>query len=150
MGSVRVQTFHATASTYSTLSNWTITGFPFDNYVNIERLVMTSTGNYEISADGNLYDGPVVFHGEFEIAANQEIHDTYWDTTGWGKGFVYVNGFNLGRYWPLVGPQVTMYIPKDLLQHGSNEIEIVELQKVPFNTRMSFVSGPIFINDEKI
>lgn len=150
MGSVRVQTFHATSNTYATLNNWTITGFPFDNYVNVERLVMTSASNFEINVDGNLYDGPVVFHGEFDIAESQEIYDTYWDTTGWGKGFIYVNGFNLGRYWPLVGPQITMYIPKDLLKHGLNSIEIVELQKAPFNFRMSFVNGPIFINDEKV
>lgn len=109
----------------------------------------SSPGNFEISPEGVLYDGPVVFHGEFEISDSEQIHDTYWDAQGWGKGFVFVNGFNLGRYWPLVGPQITMFLPKDLLKHGKNEIEVVELQKAPFNLRMNFVNGPIFINDEK-
>ena len=91
-----------------------------------------------------------MFHGEIVISPYQEIHDTYWDAEGWGKGFIFVNGFNVGRYWPLVGPQITMYIPKDLLKHGRNVIEVVELQKFPTNLRLSFVNGPIFINDVKL
>lgn len=149
MGAVEVQTFNETEETYQSLTEWTITGFSFDNHVDVERFVMTSTADYQVSSDGVLYDGPVVFHGEFEIGTLEEIHDTYWDAEGWGKGFVFVNGFNLGRYWPLVGPQITMYFPKNLLKYGKNEIQIVELQKVPANLRMSFVNGPIFINDEK-
>lgn len=151
MGSVRVQTFNDVSATYATLTDWTTTGFSFDKYVDVENLVRVSSGDYEISADGNLIEGPVVFHGEFFIGDTQEIHDTYWDPSeGWGKGFVYVNGFNLGRYWPHVGPQITMYVPKDLLRHGRNDVEVVELQKAPTNLRMHFVNGPIFINDEKV
>ena len=36
--------------------------------------------------------------------------------SGWGKGLVWVNGFNLGWYWPLLGPQMTMYVPGPLLK----------------------------------
>lgn len=113
----------------------------------MENLARSVNDSYEISSDGILYDGPVVFHAEFEISASQTILDTYWDAQGWGKGFVFINGFNLGRYWPLVGPQITMFVPKDLLKHGTNDIDVVELQKAPANLRMSFVNGPIFIND---
>lgn len=150
MGTVRVQTFHATAETYATLSNWTITGFSFDNHADLEHFARVSTAGYQVNANGNLYDGPVAFHGEFELTADQILSDTYWDTTGWGKGFVFFNGFNLGRYWPLVGPQITMYVPKDILKHGKNEIDVVELQRAPANLRMNFVDGPIFVNDEKM
>lgn len=143
-----MQTFHATQNSFATLSNWTITGFSFDNHVDLEHFVRVSASDYQINPNGNLYDGPVVFHGEFELSADQEIHDTYWDAEGWAKGFVFVNGFNLGRYWPLVGPQITMYVPKNLLKHGKNEIDIVELQRVPANLRMNFVNGPIFVNDD--
>lgn len=146
---MKVQTFDANVETFEILNEWTITGFPFDNAALIERLALRSVVPLEVSTDGILNDGPVVFQGEFEISDSQQIHDTYWDTEGWGKGFVFVNGFNLGRYWPLVGPQITMYIPKDLLKHGKNVIHVVELQKVPPNLRLSFVNGPIFINDEK-
>lgn len=41
-----------------------------------------------------------------------------------------------------------MYVPKNLLKHGKNEIDIVELQRVPANLRMNFVNGPIFVNDD--
>lgn len=146
MGTVQVESFEG----MQTLGDWTVTGYSFDNYVDVENFVRVSNGNYQISSDGNLYDGPVVFHGEFEIGSMTPIQDTYWDCQGWGKGFVFVNGFNIGRYWPLVGPQITMYIPKELLKHGHNHIAVVELQKAPPNTRMSFVSGPIFINEQQV
>lgn len=150
IGNVKIQTFDDTIDTYDTLSDWTITGFSFDDHVNVEQFARLSVDAYDVSADGNLHDGPVVFQGEFDIKDDQQILDTYWDAVGWGKGFVYINGFNLGRYWPLVGPQVTTYVPKDLLKRGKNVIEIVELQKAPFNLKMTFVDGPIFINDEKV
>jgi hypothetical protein len=43
---------------------------------------------------------------------------------GLTKGFVCVNGFNLGRYWA-IGPQDTLYIPGELLRER-NEITIFE------------------------
>ena len=41
------------------------------------------------------------------------------------KGFVQINGFNVGRYWA-IGPQDTLYIPGALL-HEQNTIEVFEL-----------------------
>ena len=40
---------------------------------------------------------------------------------GWGKGVVFVNGVNLGRYWS-IGPQQTLYIPAPLLKTGVNKV----------------------------
>ena len=40
---------------------------------------------------------------------------------GWRKGVVFINGFNLGRYWD-VGPQRTLYIPAPLLRLGLNQV----------------------------
>jgi beta-galactosidase len=34
--------------------------------------------------------------------------DSYLDVAAWGKGIAFVNGFNLGYYWPLRGPANTM------------------------------------------
>lgn len=64
--------------------------------------------------------------------------DTYLDTTGWGKGVAYVNGYNLGRYWPVVGPQMTLYIPATFLRTGQNILEILELEYVPATRKMRF------------
>lgn len=46
------------------------------------------------------------------------------------QGVLYINGFNLGRYWPSVGPQITMYVPGNILKKGTNEIAIIELQRL--------------------
>lgn len=55
-----------------------------------------------------------------------------------------MNSFNLGRYWPLVGPQITMYVPKEILRKKGNSIAIVELQKAPINGELKFSNQPIF------
>ncbi len=39
----------------------------------------------------------------------------------WTKGVIFVNGFNIGRYWDK-GPQKTLYIPAPLLKYGNNEV----------------------------
>lgn len=56
---------------------------------------------------------------------------------GWGKGIFFVNGFNLGRYWS-VGPQMTMYIPKEILNRGENSFVVVELEKAPSSLEINF------------
>jgi hypothetical protein len=47
-----------------------------------------------------------VYVGTFN--ANQ-IEDTFFDSTGWSKGQLFVNGYNIGRYWPTAGPQVNTF-----------------------------------------
>ena len=46
---------------------------------------------------------PGVYSGQFTASV---IQDTYLDTSGWGKGQLFINGYNIGRYWPTAGPQV--------------------------------------------
>ena len=41
------------------------------------------------------------------------------------KGFVCINGYNIGRYWE-IGPQKHLYVPSSLLKEGENEILIFE------------------------
>lgn len=45
---------------------------------------------------------------------------------GWEKGFAWVNGFLVGRYWA-VGPQRTLYAPAPLWRPGENEVILLEL-----------------------
>lgn len=45
------------------------------------------------------------------------------------KGVVWVNGFNLGRYWN-IGPTETLYVPAPILKKGVNEIIVLELEKL--------------------
>jgi beta-galactosidase len=67
---------------------------------------------------------PGFFHAELEVAVPA---DTYLALPGFGKGFVWLNGFMVGRFWE-VGPQVTLYVPAPLLRPGTNKITVLELE----------------------
>jgi beta-galactosidase len=69
---------------------------------------------------------PAFFRGTFAV---ERPADTYLALPGWNKGVVWVNGFNLGRYWKR-GPQKTLYIPGVLLNTGENEIVVFELHGI--------------------
>ncbi|MEU4698469.1 glycoside hydrolase family 35 protein [Nonomuraea dietziae] len=69
---------------------------------------------------------PALFRGELEV---ERPADGFLALPGWGKGYVWVNGFLLGRYWDR-GPQRTLYVPWPLLRAGANEIVILELDRV--------------------
>ncbi|MDP5227082.1 MULTISPECIES: beta-galactosidase family protein [Arthrobacter] len=55
-----------------------------------------------------------------------EPADTYLALPGSTKGFVWINGFLLGRYWE-IGPQETLYVPAPLLRPGVNTVHVFEL-----------------------
>lgn len=63
---------------------------------------------------------------KFELVVS-ELGDTFLDFEGWGKGCVFVNGFNIGRFWE-IGPQKRLYIPAPLLRVGRNEIIVFETE----------------------
>ncbi len=68
-------------------------------------------------------DAPAYYRSTFTL---NEVGDTYLDMSTWGKGFVWVNGHNLGRFWE-VGPQQTMFLPGCWLKQGENEIVILDI-----------------------
>ena len=101
---------------------------------------VTIAGN-EITDDWNMYqfpmdhepdlksysnkykrDQPVIYEGTFSLS---KTGDTFLDMSKWGKGIVFVNGHNLGRYWNL-GPQQTLYLPGCWLKNGTNKITVFE------------------------
>jgi hypothetical protein len=47
------------------------------------------------------------------------------------KGIAWVNDFCLGRYWPIMGPQQTLYVPHGILKTGDNSITLFELESAP-------------------
>lgn len=77
--------------------------------------------------------GPAAYRGKFTAKPNV---DTFLDIRGFQKGFVFVNGVNLGRYWN-IGPQYTLYVPGELLKE-ENEIEIFEQYAVPEDCTVRF------------
>ena len=60
--------------------------------------------------------------GTFNV---DEAKDTFLYLDSFTKGFVTINGFNIGRYWEK-GPQVSLYVPASLLKNGENEIVVFE------------------------
>ena len=95
------------------LFNWDIYTIPLKDIENIKY------GN------GNKEEYPTFYKGSFEV---KEVGNTYLDFEGWEKGVVFINGFNLGRYWK-AGPQKRLYLPAPLLKEGTNEIVVFELHK---------------------
>ncbi len=75
--------------------------------------------------DNTASDGmPSFLRGNLVI--DSKPADTFIRLDGFHKGFIMVNGFNIGRYWNDRGPQKTLYIPAPLLREGDNEIIVFE------------------------
>lgn len=70
--------------------------------------------------------GPAFYKGSLLIDKEEDIADTFITLENFNKGIVFINGFNLGRYWN-VGPQLNLYVPYPLLKVGENEIIVFEL-----------------------
>jgi beta-galactosidase len=108
--------------------NWAMYSLPFNNVskvsYNLTKAIKPTT--------------PVVRKGTFELT---KPADTYLDMSHWGKGVVWVNGHNLGRYWK-VGPQQTIYLPAEWLKKGKNEVVIFELLNSDVKT-LSSLEKPI-------
>lgn len=68
-------------------------------------------------------DMPVFLKGTFDAEAGV---DTFVHTAGFTRGYIWVNGFNLGRYWN-IGPQMTLYVPGAVLKEKDNVIEIFDV-----------------------
>lgn len=122
------------------LYNWTITSFPLDSYRYLENF-LTQQPTEQEDLDGA---GAQVYYGTFTISSDT-IYDTYLYPSVWGKGLVFINGFNLGRYWPLAGPQITLYVPRHILKKGNNQIVMIEYQQHIQHPYVQFIDKPIFM-----
>lgn len=73
----------------------------------------------------------VFFRGTFVF--DGEPYDTFLNVSGWSKGQAFVNGINIGRYWPSAGPQKRLYVPAYLLRPtpSSNELILFETDAAP-------------------
>ncbi|KUN19186.1 beta-galactosidase [Streptomyces antibioticus] len=68
---------------------------------------------------------PGLYRGTFDVRG---AGDALLELPGWTRGFVWINGFNLGRYWS-VGPQRSLYVPGPLLREGVNDVWVLELER---------------------
>jgi len=76
--------------------------------------------------NGCLPEGPAFYRGFFELSADEEPADTYLLVPSSSRGFVALNGFNLGWH-RREGPQLSLYAPASLLRRGRNEVIVFEL-----------------------
>ena len=97
---------------------------------NLEKVVYSDETPVEKSA---------FYKGSFII---DDAKDTFVKLSNFTKGFVTINGFNLGRYWE-IGPQVTLYLPTSLLNVGDNEIVVFESDGIKGEPIVEFVDTPI-------
>lgn len=94
------------------LTGWQVFNLPLDER-EISRLKFHKAGKEQM---------PAFYRGTFML---DQVGDTFLDVSSWGKGMVWVNGHNLGRYWEL-GPQQTLYCPAPWLKTGKNEIIVLD------------------------
>jgi beta-galactosidase len=81
---------------------------------------------------------PAFYRARFTL---KETGDTFLDMRTWGKGVVWINGHNIGRFWR-IGPSQTLYVPAPWLKMGENEIIVLELQQIEKTTVVG-LSTPI-------
>ncbi|XP_035134180.1 beta-galactosidase isoform X4 [Callithrix jacchus] len=98
------------------------------------------------------YTLPGFYVGNFSIPSGipDLPQDTFIQFPGWTKGQVWINGFNLGRYWPARGPQLTLFVPQHiLLTSAPNTITVLELERAPCSSEdpercaVEFVDRPV-------
>ncbi len=107
--------------------HWDVYTLPMDN---LHKLSFEDKEFNETSA---------FYRGTFTV---RECKDTFLKLDNFKKGFVTLNGFNLGRYWE-IGPQRTLYVPASLLKNGENEIIVFESDGLKGVPEAEFVAAPI-------
>lgn len=92
------------------LMNYDVWTLPLDN---LDKLKYSSSVKKE---------EPVFLKGSFKTDSKA---DCFVHLDGFNRGCVYINGFNLGRFWK-VGPQKSLYVPGTLLK-DENEIIVFNI-----------------------
>ena len=68
-------------------------------------------------------EGPCFYRASFPVSTPA---DTFFDTSAFTKGEVWLDGWALGRIWS-IGPQKTLYVPGPWLHPGGNEVVVFDL-----------------------
>jgi beta-galactosidase len=121
----KVELMHGVEKT--ALKNWEVFNFPVD-YAFQKKAKFKA----------NTLAGPAWHRATFSLA---ETGDTFLDVSTWGKGMVWINGNNLGRFWK-IGPQQTLFVPGVWLKKGLNEIIILDVDQ-PAKRQVQGLTEPI-------
>lgn len=126
------------------LTGWTMFSLSIDQAVS--QGLLGKSLNSPVIGNPSL---PTFYGGSFVIPDGipDLPQDTYVKLPKWTKGQIWINGFNLGRYWPARGPQVTLFVPANILSTAApNNITVLELEGAPCSTgpcTVEFTDTPI-------
>jgi beta-galactosidase len=101
---------------YMTLMNWKVYNIP---------MKAGWVQNLSFKNNAKTKRPGTFFKGHFNL---NKVGSTYIDMSKWEKGFVWLNGHNLGRFWN-VGPQQRLYCPGSWLHKGKNAIIVFDMLK---------------------
>ena len=88
---------------------------------------------------------PCFFKGIFDAESGV---DSYVSFENLGHGYIWINGFNLGRY-DSAGPQMTLYLPGHFLKDSDNEIIVLDIDPVGERKTVQFLNHEILEGDAK-
>lgn len=107
-----------------TISSTKVTGWNHYNFPLETAPSLSSSSSKAVTASGP----PVWDRGTFTTSQTGMAADTFLSFPGGVKGVLFVNGYNLGRYWT-IGPQQELFVPGCYLQTGAaNEVLVLELE----------------------
>lgn len=86
---------------------------------------------------------PMFLKGEFDAKPGV---DTYVEFSEFGHGYIFINGFNLGRF-DSAGPMMTLYLPGALLKEKDNLIEVVDFAPKKFNSEIKLLDKHLLEGD---
>ncbi|MCS5714216.1 beta-galactosidase [Herbiconiux sp. CPCC 205716] len=128
------------------LSRWTVLPLPLDNLAALTDALAAAGASGAGSGAGapgvasaaglGSLAGPAFGYATFDVDPGADL---YLDTRDWGKGAVWVNGFNLGRFWSR-GPQHTLIVPAPVLRATGNTLVVLELHAA--SPVATFVASP--------
>jgi len=97
------------------LKNWKVAPLPLTG----ERVTSAMPSKDVVKRNG------AHFRATIQLAGKPA--DTFLDMSKYGKGMVWVNGHNLGRFWN-IGPQLRLFCPATWLKSGKNIIDIIDFE----------------------
>ncbi|MBE6674153.1 MAG: beta-galactosidase [Ruminococcaceae bacterium] len=105
--------------------NWEVYTLPMDNLDKLEY-------------GAKPQEQSCFYKGSFTV---DKAADTFLYLDNFKKGFVLINGFNIGRYWEM-GPQKSLYVPKSLLKESNNEIVVFESDGIKGAAQVELLDYP--------
>jgi hypothetical protein len=106
-----------------------MTPLDLDNESLLERVARKHHHTNDIDpSDESKYTRMSFWRASLYMDCNEKSKDTFLSFPGLSKGHLFINGFNVGRYWPRMGPQETLYIPAPLLKGFCKENTLLVME----------------------